>query len=102
VLAATQRMVLLFLQVTEEHWSRAANLSPTASPIDGDLAEILTLLKKLGESPRVFLRLSGNGVRQRISLPDSLTGKIKVPKSVPSVHALVGILRQTVLGQNTR
>ena len=48
-------MVSIGLQVTEEHWSRAANWSSKASPIDSDFTEILSLLKKLRDSPRIFL-----------------------------------------------
>ncbi|MCE2752385.1 MAG: hypothetical protein LW720_10900 [Pirellula sp.] len=45
-------MVSVVLQVTEEHWTRAANLSSKASPIDSDLSEILTLWNNLDESAR--------------------------------------------------
>jgi hypothetical protein len=45
-------MVSVVLKVTEKHWTRAANLSSKASPIDSDFVEILTLWNKLDESSR--------------------------------------------------
>ena len=74
-------MVSVVLQVTEEHWPRAANLSSKASPIDSDLVEILSLWNKLDESGRRDLlaaaRRAAKGLPLRglaHSLPSILVG----------------------------
>jgi len=73
-------MVPVVLQVTEEHWTRAANLSSKASPIDSDFVEILTLWNKLDESARRDLLAAARAAGQRgdravelkIAFPDVL------------------------------
>jgi hypothetical protein len=48
-----------YLQVTDEHWSTAANLSPTAPPIGGDSEPISKNHKT--KKPSVLLGLDGSG-----------------------------------------
>jgi hypothetical protein len=58
-------MLSVVLQVTEEHWSRASNLSSKAPSIDSDLGEILTLWNNLDESARRDLLGGGSAAEQR-------------------------------------
>ena len=80
-------MVPVVLQVTEEHWTRAANLSSNASPIGSDFAEILTLWNKLDESARRDLLEKSWG--QSPSFQDSPNPKtrleMKQSRSVASI-----------------
>jgi hypothetical protein len=59
-------MVSVVLKVTEKHWTRAANLSSKASPIDSDFVEIPTLWNKLDDSARrdllAAVRRAANGL----------------------------------------
>ena len=64
-------MMSVVLQVTEEHWSRAANLSSKASPIDSDRVEILTLWNKLDESARRDLLAADRRLDNAVTEPSS-------------------------------
>ena len=55
-----------YLQVTDEHWSTAANLSLTASPIGGDSEPISKNHKT--KKPSVLLGLDGSGCVEKAYL----------------------------------
>jgi autotransporter-associated beta strand protein len=95
-------MVSVVLKVTEKHWTRAANLSSKASPIDSDFVEIPTLWNKLDDSARAGVSKS-SAVSGQLIVGDSTNSTFRGPIISANSLALekVGSGKLTLTGANT-